>query len=506
MSSVKFIESFKAARRVAIPLIAVQTPDPASTIRKLAAVSKTDPLIRWDIVTGMSGLNEAGKNAIEKVLGEQDPSMLNNPTEALSFAAKFPNNSILFFMNGDRFINERGAAGASVCQALWNLRDIYKTNERAVVILCPSISLPENLTQDVLVLDEPLPDSTELKTIITDIHKFGNVTEPKPEVLTKAIEAVKGLSAFTAEQVTAMSLKKDGLDLNELWERKRKTVEQTPGLQVWRGGETFKDVRGVANVKNFLGKLFKGNSPPTTIVFMDEIEKQFGSVAAGGDTSGVSQEMFGEFLSWMQDKNVLGMMAVGHPGCSKSHVTKATGGEFNVPTVVLNMSALKASLVGQSGQQLRGALKVIEAIGRPMVMATSNSLASLPPELRRRFQLGTFFFDLPTEDERQAVWDLYLKKFGLSLFNKEDNGNTPDDEGWTPAEIRTCCEIAWRLNCSLNEATNYIVPISRSAPDRIEALRNQANGKFLSASEKGVYRYSKAAVSQSEGRKIRVAE
>jgi hypothetical protein len=30
-------------------------------------------------------------------------------------------------------------------------------------------------------------------------------------------------------------------------------------------------------------------------------------------------------------------------------------------------------------------------------------ISSLPPELRRRFTLGTFFFDLPCVEERQAI-------------------------------------------------------------------------------------------------------
>ena len=47
-----------------------------------------------------------------------------------------------------------------------------------------------------------------------------------------------GLAAYPTEQVLAMSITKKGLDLERLWERKRQAVEQTPGLSVWRGGET----------------------------------------------------------------------------------------------------------------------------------------------------------------------------------------------------------------------------------------------------------------------------
>ena len=66
-------------------------------------------------------------------------------------------------------------------------------------------------------------------------------------------------------------------------------------------------------------------------------------------------------------------------------------------------------------------------------------------------------------------------------------GQLPDDEGWTGAEIKECCRKAWRLNLSLKESATYIVPVSRSAADQIEALRRQASGRFLSASTPGVY-------------------
>lgn len=496
----QFAKQFKAARRVSTPLLAVTTPDPAEAMRLMAALAGKDSAIfSWDIISGLRAANKLGKDKIADIVGDQDPALLNNPAEALDKARLLPPKGMLFVMNAHRYL-DASVSGAAVAQAIWNLRDEYKTDERTLVLLCPGISLPQELTQDVTVLDEPLPDSDTLATLITKLHKDAGVAEPDAKVLERAVDATRGLSAFTAEQATAMSLTKEGIDLDALWERKRKTVEQTPGLGIWRGGETYADVRGVANIKNFLSKLFSGKEPPSVLVFMDEIEKMFAGTA--GDLSGVTQEMHGEFLSWMQDKNVLGMMLVGHPGCTKSHITKATGGEFKVPTVVLNMSALKGSLVGQSGQQLRSALKVIEAIGRPLVMATSNSLANLPPELRRRFQLGTFFFDLPSKVERSAVWDLYTKKYNLK------DVSIPKDEGWTPAEIRTCCDLAWRLNSSPFEVADYIVPVSKSAPDKIQGLRQQATGKFLSASDAGVYRYEASAASaQPEGepgRKIRI--
>jgi SpoVK/Ycf46/Vps4 family AAA+-type ATPase len=117
-----------------------------------------------------------------------------------------------------------------------------------------------------------------------------------------------------------------------------------------------------------------------------------------------------------------------------------------------------------------------------LFIATCNSIASLPPELRRRFTLGTFFFDLPTEEEREIIWQIYFKKYGVT-------GELPNDEGWTGAEIKECCRKAHRLSMTLTQAARFIVPVSRSAAEPIKALRQMASGKFISASTPGVYQY-----------------
>ena len=105
--------------------------------------------------------------------------------------------------------------------------------------------------------------------------------------------------------------------------------------------------------------------------------------------------------------------------------------------------------------------------GRSLWIATCNSIGTLPPELRRRFTLGTFF-DLPSPEERAKIWKIYVAKYGVS-------GELPDDDGWTGAEIKECCRKAYRLKSTLKESAEYLVPVSRSAADQIKALRQQAS-------------------------------
>lgn len=480
--STDFLQDFQAARKRSVPLLAIETSDPNSSMRLVAELVKEEAVIMsWDIAAGLKARNETAAGIMPDVC--QEPAMLNNPVEFLLTMEKLPKNAIIFMLNGHRFIGSENTNEAAVGQAIWNLRDKFKKDGRMLVILCPSATLPEELKNDVMVLEDPLPNTEELQKIITKLFDSSKLKLPTAEVLDKATETIRGLSAFAAEQSVAMSLTKAGLNLEKLWDRKRKAVEQTQGLSVYKGKETYKDITGVPVIKDFLSKLFKGNRPPTVLVFLDEIEKMFGGIA--GDLSGTSQEQLGEFLRWMQDMEVLGMLLAGHPGCSKSLTCKCTAGEFEVPMAELNVTALKGSLVGQTGQLTRAALKQVSAMGRPLIIATANSLAILPPELKRRFMFGTWFFDLPNEIERKSVLDLYVKKYELKNIGEFKS------DGWTPAEIRTACDIAWRLNCSIEDAAKFVVPIFKSDPERIEKLRRDAHNRFNDASKGGAYVHSK---------------
>ncbi|PYV21166.1 MAG: hypothetical protein DMG27_21380 [Acidobacteria bacterium] len=418
--------------------------------------------------------------------------MSARPSDALALARRLPENAVLFFANTQRFVTD-----AVVVQGLWNLRDEFKADGRMLVMLTTSgATLPPELAQDVLVLDEPLPSADDLRRIVTNTFGEASLPEPTTEVVEKAVDALIGLATFPAEQAVAMSLSKTGLDTPGLWKRKRQVIEQTPGLSVWRGGETFDDIGGVAQVKHFLKAVIAGVAPPRVVVFIDEIEKAF--AGAGTDLSGVKTEMTGTMLTWMQDREADGLIFLGPAGAAKSAVAKATGNTAGIPTIAFDLAAMESSLVGASGDRLRTALKIVDAVsqGRSLFIATCNSIVSLPPELRRRFTLGTFFFDLPSAEEREAIWKIYLRKYGAS-------GDLPDDEGWTGAEIKECCRKAYRLKVSLGDSARYIVPVSRSAADQIQALRKQASGRFLSASKPGVYEYEERPSAASGKRLIR---
>jgi hypothetical protein len=288
--------------------------------------------------------------------------------------------------------------------------------------------------------------------------------------------------------------------MDSLWSRKRQMIEQTPGLEVWQGGETFEDLGGLANLKDFLTRIVSSsNTPIRAVLYIDEIEKSL--AGAAGDSSGTSQDQLGVLLKVMQDQNLPGVILVGHAGTGKSSIAKAAGNAADAPVIACDLGAMKGSLVGASEARIRAAMSVFQAVsqGKGMAIATCNQISQLPPPLRRRFTLGTFFVDLPDRVEQAVIWPLWMKRFQIA------DQPLPDCDGWTGAEIRACCEVSFRAGFTLLEASRYVVPVIKSAPDAVRALRQLAHGRFINASKPGVYQMPiDSQVSTGGNRKIEI--
>lgn len=482
----KLIRTVEAARACGTPLLAIGTADQWATISLLTKRLPSAlgaPVLRWDIARGLVAVNREGE-ALVKLLAGDDPSAFaansSNPQAALEMASRLRKKSILFFCNAHRFLVD-----AAVMQAVSNLRDQFKADERTLVMLGPGWVLPPELANDVVVLEEQLPDDVTMAEVFVDLYKSAGLKPALDEIRERAVNAVRGLSRFAAEQVIAMSLRPTGIDLDEAWERKRAAVNQTKGLSISKGDLSYSDLGGLDAIRERIARKFRGRKPPRAVLFIDEIEKALaGATGQFADSSGVSQDALGVILREMEDNGWSGMLLVGPPGVAKTACAKATAKEFGVEMITQDLGAMKGSLVGESEQAIRGAMRVVKGVAgeRVFVMATCNKLDVLPPELRRRFKAGIWFFDLPSPEERQIIWKLYFEKYGLP------EQPVPPDDDWTGAEIRNCAEIAAEDDMTLVDASTYIVPVAQSDPDGVEMLRTKAEGKWLSASRPGRYR------------------
>lgn len=272
-----FAEQFHKARLKSIPLIAVRTLDPAATIATLTQVTNGAPVLVWDCIRGIYGFNDPGRAVMAEAFREVDPQALANPIEALVRSAIIPPKAVLFFINGHTHLPHAG-----FIQAMWNLRDLFKQHRRTLCILGPSFTLPAEIVQDVLLLDEPMPDTAQLAAIVIESYQSANLPKPKDTAIMKSVDAITGLAAFSAEQMCALAMEPTGINNDALWEHKRQTIEATGGLEVYRGKERPADVKGAENVVHYLCGI-----QTSCIVFMDELDKMFSGM---GERSGLHDE------------------------------------------------------------------------------------------------------------------------------------------------------------------------------------------------------------------------
>ena len=502
-------EKLKNARSRGCPLIGITTPDMAATIATCSQVlanGTVPPIFSWDSVTGLRWLNQQGETVAVRLFQnaptakQQLSDASINPTELCLFALRLDHGSVIFMQNAHAHFDQ-----PSVIQALYNLRDPFKATKRTMIILGPTLRLPLELSGDFLVFDEKLPDDSQIGEIADALYALTGNTTKFPRVMREnVIKAARGLSAFGAEQATALALNKQGVDVDALWVCKKQMVEAVRGLSFAENDITFSDIGGLGAVKEFGAKLFSGARPPSLICWVDEIEKALGGASGPvGDSSGTSQDALGVLLKNLEDSDASGLIAVGPPGAGKSLFAKALGATHHVPTLFVDLGAARGSLVGESEQRIRAMMHKINAIagkGGAFWVATANKLDIVPPELRRRFRYGTWMFPMPDKDERDAIWTLNLKKYGL--INK--GYNRPADEFLTGADIRSICELSWRLGCGLEKAMTYISPIAISDPESIERLYTKAEGRFLSASHGGLFKREQQEVFTHEGRKVSV--
>ena len=184
--------------------------------------------------------------------------------------------------------------------------------------------------------------------------------------------------------------------------------------------------------KNFRKAITMAESMAPVVFWIDEIEKSIATTAGSGEADGgLSRRLFGEFLTWLQEKR--------------------------------------------------------EEV---FVVATANDLSVLPPELLRKGRFDEIFFvDLPNREERDAIFKIHLAarkqdsaRFDLTpLLDATEGFSGAEIEQIVVAAIYRCLSQKRPLDTSLLlEEIKQTVPLSVTRREEIEHLRETASGRFVS--------------------------
>jgi hypothetical protein len=429
----------------------------------------------WDIA---SGLQIPGQNAPPDA--GSDPLAAIRSINALASA---DSSAILVLVNFHRFLNS-----PEIVQALAKQISTGKQNRTFILVLSPVVQIPAELEKVFVVLDHDLPDREQLEQIARGIATSDGDL-PEGDALNTVLDAAAGLTHFEAEGAYSLSIVRHGtIRPDTIWELKSQTLKKSGLLQLHRGGERFDGLGGLQSLKSFCLRAMRrqGHHDPL--------------------------------------RRPRGVLLLGVPGTGKSAFAKALGSETSRPTLILDIGSLMGSLVGSTEANIRQALKIVDAMA-PCVcfldevekalsgvngtgdsgvsarlfgtfltwlndhqsdvftICTCNDISKLPPEFSRaeRFD-GVFFLDLPDSEQKQKIWEIYLRLFGLDAEQAK-----PKDENWTGAEIRACCRLAALLDVPLTTAAQNVVPVAVTAAESVERLRSWASGRCLDADSSGIY-------------------
>jgi hypothetical protein len=402
---------------------------------------------------------------------------------AVNSLATAEGTAILVLQNFHRFLSS-----AEIVQALSQQIITGKQNRTILIILSPVVQLPLELEKMFVVIEHDLPDRGQLLEIARGIATEESELPNGPELET-VLDAAAGLTRLEAENAFSLSLVRHGRITNEaVWELKSGMLKKSGMLELHRGRDDFSRLGGLASLKSFCKRALlqpsRGNP----------------------------------------QKRPRGVLLLSPPGCGKSQFCKSLGKEVGRPVLMLDIGSLMGSLVGQSEERTRQALKIIDAMAPCVAMidevekafagvngsgdsgvtsrmfgtflswlndhtsdvfvvCTANDVSKLPPEFGRseRFD-GIFFLDLPTREEKDAIWTIYLDQFEI-----DHKQRMPDDANWTGAEIKACCRLSALLDVPLNQSAQNVVPVAVTAAESVDRLRTWASGRCLSAQQPGIY-------------------
>jgi len=388
---------------------------------------------------------------------------------------------------------------------LRSLSQKLKYTRKSIVITTPSSIIPDELKNESVLIEFPLPDNQELEQVLVDLTKPAGIKiNLTPLGQEKLVQAALGLTAAQAQRVFARAIVRSGSlddrDIELVNEEKKQIIRESEALEFYAVSETPDDVGGLGILKDWLRLRERA--------FTTEARK-YGLPSPKG------------------------IALIGIPGTGKSLTAKMIGGLWRLPLLRLDVGSLFGSLVGESEERARRALQLAETVApcilwideiekalahggldsgtstrvfgtiltwmqeksAPVfVVATANDISSIPPELLRKGRFDEIFFlDLPTFEERKEIITVHLRKRHRQPQDYRLDELAQKCEGYVGAEIEQAVIDAMYLgfNDSQREFTTEDilasfqkqVPLSISQREKVEALRTWLReGRAQSAS------------------------
>ncbi len=395
------------------------------------------------------------------------------------------------------------------------LRDVgqkFATNRRTVILTAPEITMPPELTTLVEYFDLPLPDRDRLHEIIKETFtRLSKTYSLKLQLDANGVDAMaanlRGLTEEEAERATSQALVTRyalcAETITDVLEAKKQLLRHSGMLEFIEASDNMASVGGLENLKHWLQQR-RGA--------WEDSAREFGLEPPRG------------------------MIILGVQGCGKSLCARAVAGEWKLPLVKFDTSAVYDKYIGETEKRIRKVFQVAEGLA-PCVLwidelekvfagsgpdsasadagvssrllasflswmqdrkspvfvaATCNNVTVLPPELIRKGRFDELFFvDLPNQAERKQIFSIQLAKRKRNPAEFDLDKVAAAANGYSGAEVDAAVQGALYAaysekkqvtTQSLVDALSQTVPLSTTRAEEIAALRDWAKSRAVPAS------------------------
>jgi hypothetical protein len=462
------------------PVVVIETVEEERAGALVAAVAGQVgmPVFEWSVTTGFRRLGDEAING-----------MTTAPDALLAHIADLTVEAIFLLRDIHPHL-----AQPLIERRFRDVTDAFRHRTSTLVLVGAEIALPAAIEADAVRIRLALPDRAELEVVVRAVLRSAGVNPPERGIAA-LLEAVRGLTLNQARQHAASAVL-DGVltpdDVAGIVDRKAQAIAEGGLLEYHPAEDNAFELAGMANLKAWLERA---------------------SLA------------FGPEAKAMNIPTPKGILLAGVPGCGKSLAAKHIARRWRRPLLKLDAGRLFDKYVGESERNLRTAITMAEglapivlwideiekglaiggddaggATGRRMlgtllswmqdkredifVVATSNDLSALPPELQRKGRFDeVFFVDLPARAEREAILAIHLGLRKQDVAEFDVPALAAATEGFSGSEIEQTVVSgllralhAKRLpdtEAVMSEIT-ATVPLSQARPEAVSAIRARA--------------------------------
>jgi AAA+ superfamily predicted ATPase len=489
MSAVDDLKVLIASRN---PIIVIESREEQAVIEgfKKLVGSAYKALFTWSITTGLKRID----------INLDVQKFNDDPLKVLEQIKATSHPGIYLLPDFHPYLTE-----PKVIRLLKEIAQQHDLNGHTLVLISHQLTLPPEIEHFARHFPWAAPDRSEVLQIVNEIaiewsKSFGRKVTSNQQLLDKLINNVIGLTRLQISKLAYGAIYNDGAitesDILGVMKAKFELLDLKSVLQFEYDTAGYADLGGQAKLKNWLALRKK--------VFL-------GETAVPGLPA------------------PKGIMLLGVQGCGKSLAAKAVAGMFAVPLLRLDFGALYNKYHGETEKNLRDALKTAELMEpcvlwmdeiekglsvsdadegtskrilgtlltwmaerkqRVFLVATSNNIEELPPELVRKGRLDEIFFvDLPTQPIREEIFRIHLGNRKLNPAKFDTKALAAACDGFSGAEIEQVVvsgiyaalgtDKPLDIDILVNEIKNTY-PLSVTMGERLAYLRDWAKGRTVS--------------------------